>query len=97
MIPTTLLVVLLAAADPSALFKTNCAPCHGADGKGKTPVGKSLHVKDLAADEVQAQSDADLCKIILEGKGKMPAYNGKLSDDEIRALVTFIRSLRPAQ
>jgi cytochrome c6 len=94
-----LLLVLLAASasadvDPAAVFKTNCAACHGADGKGKSPMGKTLHVKDLASDDVQAQSDADLRKIIIDGKGKMPAYKGKLTDDEVGALVSFIRSVR---
>jgi cytochrome c6 len=83
--------------DPAASFKTNCAACHGADGRGQGPMGKALHVKDLASDDVQAQSDQDLKKIIAEGKGKMPAYKGKLADADIAALVTFIRSLRPAK
>ena len=83
--------------DPAAIFKSNCAACHGADGRGQGPMGKALHVKDLASDDVQAQSDQDLKKVIADGKGKMPAYKGKLSDDDIAALVTFIRSLRPAK
>ena len=60
-------------------------------------MGKALHVKDLASDDVQSQSDQDLKKIITDGKGKMPAYKSKLSDDDIAALVTFIRSLRPSK
>jgi cytochrome c6 len=81
--------------DSAATFKTNCAACHGADGRGQGPIGKALHVKDLASDEVQSQSDKELTRIIADGKGKMPAYKSKLSDDDIAALVTFIRSLRP--
>lgn len=88
-------VVPAESPDPAAVYKTNCAACHGADGKGQGPMGKALHVKDLASDEVQALSDQDLKKIIADGKGKMPAYKSKLSDDDIAALVTFIRSLRP--
>src|SRR5690242_5293586 len=80
------------AADGAALYKTKCAPCHGADGSGNTPVGKSLKVKALASDEVQKLSDADLTKAIQKGKGKMPAFEGKLSDDELQAVVKFIRT-----
>ena len=75
------------AADGGALYKTKCAPCHGADGSGNTPVGKSLKVKALASDEVQKLSDADLTKAIQKGKGKMPAFEGKLSDDELQSVV----------
>ena len=83
------------ATDSAAVFKTNCAACHGADGRGQSPMGKALHVKDLASDDVQALSDQQLKTIIAEGKGKMPAYKSKLSDDDIAALVAFIRTLRP--
>jgi cytochrome c6 len=82
-------------ADGAALYKTKCQPCHGADGSGNTPVGKSLHVKALGSDEVQKLSDADLTKIIHDGKNKMPAFAGKLSDDELRQVVAFIRSFAP--
>src|SRR5882672_575011 len=47
------------AADATAdVFKSKCASCHGADGKGDTPAGKKMNVKDLASDDVQKQSDA---------------------------------------
>lgn len=81
-------------ADGAALYKSKCAMCHGADGSGNTPVGKSLKVKDLASPDVQKQSDADLVKTISGGKGKMPAFNGKLSADELKAVVEFIRGLK---
>ena|SRR5579884_850916 len=80
------------AADGAALYKTKCVPCHASDGTGNTPVGKSLKVKSLASDEVQKLSDADLLKVIQKGQGKMPAFAGKLSDDEIKDVVKFIRT-----
>jgi len=92
-------VVLLASAakaegDAAANFKGKCAGCHGPDGKGDTPTGKALKVRNLASDEAQKQSDADLAGIITKGKGNMPSYDKKLTDDEIRALVKYIRSLK---
>ncbi|HEY6844257.1 MAG TPA: cytochrome c [Thermoanaerobaculia bacterium] len=80
------------AADGGALYKTKCAPCHAADGTGNTPVGKSLKVKSLASAEVQKLSDDELLKVIQSGKGKMPAFAGKLSDDDIKDVVQFIRT-----
>lgn len=83
------------AADSGAdLFKTKCAACHGADGKGETPMGKRLGIKDLGSADVQKQSDADLTAAISKGKGKMPAYDGKLSGDQIQDLVKYVRSLK---
>ena len=82
-----------AGPDGAALFKSKCASCHGADGKGLTPVGKSMKLKDLASEDVQKMSAKDLFTIIADGKGKMPAYKSKLSQTEIDALVSHIKSL----
>jgi len=58
-------------------------------------MGKALHVKDLASDDVQKQSDEALEKIIVDGKGKMAGFKGKLSESDVDALVKFIRSRAP--
>lgn len=76
------------AQDAAATFKAKCAMCHGTDGKG----GK-MGTRDFGSPEVKAESDAQLTEIITKGKGKMPAYEGKLKDDEIKGLVTYIRGL----
>ena len=82
------------AADGAATFKAKCAMCHGPDGAGQTTMGKNLKLRDLRSADVQKQTDADLVKWITDGKGKMPAYKGKLSAEEINALVAFIRTLK---
>ena len=76
------------ADDAAATYKAKCAMCHGADGKG----GK-MGTRDFASAEVEAETDAQLTDIITKGKGKMPAYSGKLTDADIKGLVTFVRSL----
>lgn len=80
-------------ADGAGDFKAKCAMCHGADGTGSTATGKALKVRDLGSADVQGQTDAQLNDIVTNGKGKMPAYKGKLTDDQIKELVGFIRSL----
>ena len=85
--------VPLHAQDAAATFKAKCAMCHGADGKGETPVGKKMGVHSFAAPEVQGASDADLSGIIEKGKNKMPSYSGKLSPAEIKSLVTYVKEL----
>jgi cytochrome c6 len=77
----------------AALYKQKCAACHGADGKGETPTGKALKVKDFASEEVKKMSDEDLSEAISKGKGKMPAYGKSLKPEDIKALVAYIRSM----
>ena len=84
-----------AAADSGPdLFATKCAACHGKDGSGNTAMGKSLKIRDLSSADVQKQSDKELTDIVTKGKGKMPAYTGKLTDAQITDLVKFIRTLK---
>jgi cytochrome c6 len=76
-----------------SLFKGKCAMCHGADGAGKTMMGEKLKIPDLHSADVQKKTDADLKGMIAKGKDKMPAYEGKLSKEQVDLLVGFIREL----
>jgi mono/diheme cytochrome c family protein len=80
------------AQDAAANYKAKCVMCHGADGKGSA-VGLKMGAHDFTSADVQKQTDAQLTETITKGKGKMPAYDGKLKDTEIKDLVAFIRSL----
>ena len=81
----------IATAQSAAdLYKTKCAMCHGADGSGKAAMG----TKPLGSADVQKMSDADLTGAITNGKGKMPAYKGKLTDAQISGMVSYIRTLK---
>jgi cytochrome c6 len=99
MISTMALGVLLAVAipakadDAAALYKSKCQVCHGADGKG-SPAGQKMGAKDFHSPEVQKQTDAELIKVTKDGKGKMPKYDGKLTDAQITQLIKYIRSLK---
>jgi cytochrome c6 len=75
-----------------ATYKAKCAMCHGADGKGETPTGKAMKVKDFASEDVQKMSDADLSAVISGGKGKMPAYK-TLTPEQVKDLVAYVRSM----
>jgi mono/diheme cytochrome c family protein len=77
----------------ASTFKSKCAACHGADGSGSTAVGKSMKIRDLASADVQKETNAELTAIITNGKGGMPAYKDKLSGDQIKDVVGFIRQL----
>jgi mono/diheme cytochrome c family protein len=75
-------------------YKAKCAVCHGATGAGDTAMGKNLKLRDLGSADVQKQTDDELSTMITKGKGKMPAYDGKLTKDQISEVVKHIRTLK---
>jgi len=70
--------------------------CHGPDGKAQTDIGKKVQAADLTSSAFQAISDSKLESAIKAGKGKMPAFDGKLSDDEIHSVVAYVRQIAKA-
>jgi cytochrome c5 len=89
--------VSLRAADAKETWEKNCAKCHGSDGKGDTKMGKKVGVKDYTDPKVQAEmTDDKMFKSVKEGikdgdKTKMKPAEG-LSDDEIKAMVAYVRA-----
>jgi mono/diheme cytochrome c family protein len=82
----------------SRLFQRFCAMCHGPDGRG-TGMRKNLSmIPDFTRRLWQeGRSDRQLALSVLDGKGaKMPSFAGKLSREQARDLVTFIRTLTPS-
>jgi len=82
------------AAAGKAAYDKSCKSCHGADGTANPAIAKMMKVdmRDLKSADVQAASDADLKKIIVDGKGKMkPMPSLSASADNI---VAYMRSLK---
>ena len=89
------------------IYKQRCAYCHGAEGKGDGPPNSTLNVKarDFTSGVYKIRStesgsiptDADLIRSISVGiKGtSMPAWKGLLSDAEISAVATYVKSFSP--
>jgi mono/diheme cytochrome c family protein len=90
----------LRAADAKANWEANCVQCHGKTGAADTKMGKQLNAKDLTDSKVQAAfTDAKATESIKNGvkeggKTTMKAFGGKLTDDEIKALVAYVRTLK---
>jgi cytochrome c oxidase cbb3-type subunit III len=81
------------AADGAALFKQNCASCHGATGQADTPASKALKVPALAGDaKVAGMSDADVAAAI-KANPKHGAVLKKLSDADVAAVATYVKGL----
>jgi len=88
------------AADAQANWDEHCAKCHAANGNGDTKMGKKLKIRDMSDAKVQATfTDEEACKAIKEGvtdkngKTTMKKIEG-LTDDEIKALVAHVRTLK---
>ena len=87
-------------ADPKTNWMNNCMQCHGPDGSANTSMGKALNAKDLTNATIQSSfTDAEAAAAIKDGVTKdgmtrMLAFSGKLSDDEIKALVAYVRTLK---
>lgn len=70
------------------VFQKNCAKCHG-----KTAEGRHFGGPSLISEKTAAASTGDLNNIIVNGKGRMPKYVGKLTTEEIDTLVRQIKEL----
>jgi mono/diheme cytochrome c family protein len=77
-------------------YKTKCSACHGANGAGDTMIGRNLNLRALGSADAQRQSDDELFTIISRGKNKnrMPSFDRKLSKEQIRDVVRYIRTLK---
>jgi Cytochrome c, mono- and diheme variants len=81
--------------DYKKIFENDCRKCHEKDGKG-TKRGKGLGVPDFTDGEWQdSVTDEQLIKSITNGKKKMPKQAERLSPEEIKAMVKYIRFFKP--
>jgi mono/diheme cytochrome c family protein len=85
----------LTADEAKPIFQKNCIPCHGADGKGNKAISPKM--PDFTDAKWQAkEKDEELVTSITngigQGKGSMPAWKGKLKDEEIQGLVAYVRT-----
>ena len=83
------------------VFRTNCARCHGADGRGETPLGQTYQAPNFTDNgwwrtNSKITGTRSLVTIVSHGKGGMPAFSKKLKPSEIRSLVNYVRRFRPS-
>lgn len=76
--------------DGKALYEKKCAMCHGKDGVAKK-LGKGS--ADLNDPEWQETPLEDVIKDIVDGVGKMKGYKDKLSEEEIKAIAEYCKTL----
>jgi mono/diheme cytochrome c family protein len=91
-------VVLLAGAvgfaqsSGEATYKAKCQSCHGAEGTPNPGIAKAMGVKPASDPSVKSETEAQMITITTDGKGKMPAYKGKLTDPQIKDAVDYFRT-----
>ena len=81
--------------DARGLFTENCATCHGKDGRARPIHGWLVGAQNFTDSHWQA-SDADIVHAIQTGPRAMPAFQKKLSVNEIEALAAYVRTFQPA-
>ena len=81
------------AQSGEATYKTKCQSCHGADGIPNAGIAKAMGVLPATDPSVKAHTAAQMIAITDDGKGKMPAFKGKLTDAEIKGSVDYFRTL----
>ena len=89
---------LRAEDSPGAtLFRNNCVICHAGDASGNTALGKKYKVRDLRSPEAQKATDAEWFDLISKGKKPMPGFAGRLKDDQIHEVISYLRELGKKQ
>ena len=81
------------AEDAKDLYLSRCATCHGADGAGKTAMGKKLKVQSAQA-AAGKMSAEQMIKVVTDGRGEsMAAYGKQFSAEQIKSFVDYYRGL----
>src|SRR4030042_5905427 len=82
-----------------ALYTKNCASCHGKTGLGDGVKARALkeHPGDFSGTAYQNQADGEHFYKTKFGRGEMPKYEGKLSDDDIWNVVNYMRTFKKQQ
>jgi mono/diheme cytochrome c family protein len=77
----------------AGLYKRHCAGCHGENGEGRTSLGPQINTEEWHTNI----TDEEIRQVILEGRRvagtSMDSYEGVLTEDEIRAIIVYVRSL----
>lgn len=82
-------------ASARKIYSENCVKCHKENGAGgKTVIeGAEIKAPNFASDRQKGKPDSDYVETIEKGAKEdgMPAFKGKISDEEIKNLVKYIR------
>jgi mono/diheme cytochrome c family protein len=89
----TAIAVPVFAQSGESTFKSRCAMCHGADGQATSSMAKSMNIPSVKSPDFKKLTESEMVADTTNGKGKMPAYKGKLADAQIKEVVAYMRTL----
>jgi len=95
---TAMLMVVLAGSvsfaqsSAEALYKSKCQMCHGEKGLADSGAGKAMKVKPITDPEVQKMNETQMVDAVKNGMGKMQPFKDKLTDAQIKDVVTYFRN-----
>ncbi|MGQ0665936.1 MAG: c-type cytochrome, partial [Nitrospiraceae bacterium] len=75
------------------LYSRHCVGCHGTEGKGDGYKLLGPDPANLTAPSTMKKSDAALLKTIHEGKPNMPSWKVRLSEQDSRDVLAYVRTL----
>jgi cytochrome c6 len=79
------------AESGEAVYKANCISCHGSTGTPSAGMAKMLGVKPAAEYKT---TEKEQIESVTKGKGKMKPFTPKLTDAQIKDVVTYFRTLK---
>lgn len=83
----------LAQSSGAAIFKSHCEVCHGPEGIPNPSMAHLLGVPAATSAQMKKLTRKEMITVVTNGKGKMPAWKGKLTDPQINAVVSYLRTL----
>ena len=83
-----------AQSSGEAVYKANCQSCHGSSGTPSPGIAKMMGVKAASDPDIKKLTTAQEFDSVKNGKGKMKPFSGKLTDAQIKDVVTYFRELK---
>ena len=82
------------AVEPAVIYAQMCARCHGSDGRGDAELKKTMPVRDFHDPTFRARATTDeMVRVMMAGKGQMPAFAQNLSMPKMQAMAGYVRRL----
>ena len=81
--------VCLAQHPGKVVYEHKCVACHGTDGMAGSSIGKILKVKPVTDPYVRKYTRAEMIDLTRNGVGRMQAYKGDLTDQQIKDSVDY--------
>ena len=91
MLVTFCLFTTADANEGEATYKARCKVCHGEDGVPKSFAKGSPAFNDQAWKEATSMEAIE--KVVSEGRKRMPAFQNKLTPEEIKAVAAYLKTL----